>query len=535
MQLRRRQFLNLTGMSLFGFIMNACSNNRSLNSLSNEQQLFLNKFDSPDIISRASSYVIGLYSISDQLLMDNYIFPLTYSTLLDFDITDGKLYSDIAKNLEIINSKNFLFTIREDIFFHPDENGFAEPLTAEDIKNDFNKRIKNKEPFFYNVIKSLEIVNNKLLISLKNPFPYFIEFISNSSVAGIRHSKVYEKGSLFRGSGPYIPVQVNKNDYTLVANTFYHEDRLPLLNFIYIKKYFDISIMKKDFSDNSFDLILSNQFVNSLNSIALSQIKLKNPSKEIIIFALSMAQNKGGTDVKYIEAFQNPKVRKAISKSINRNLLIEEFDGFITGTVPPSFPLDALNESEINQIDFMIYDPIEAKQLLLDSGFSGLEFRIDLPNTVFFSTLGVLLAKQLSKVGFEPRLVFSDVDKLKNSLELGDFEAVLYTQKFDISPDVGLMMNTSLGINNQYSKTGFSSPLYDYEIEKSFYEYDPIKRGELAKKAQKNLFEQSPAEVPLFCTADIGLSNKLISGFQFEKLSSNFKIFSKYWVKDVSS
>jgi ABC-type transport system substrate-binding protein len=244
-----------------------------------------------------------------------------------------------------------------------------------------------------------------------------------------------------------------------------------------------------------------------------------------------MTQIKGGRAVKNIEAFQNPKVRKALSKSINRKLLVETFDGFLTGTIPPSFPLDSLNDDEINQIDFMTYDPIVAKQLLIESGFSGLEFRIDLPNTVFFSNLGTLLMNQLSTVGFEPRLVFRDLSKITNTLEIGNFESILYSKKFDLSPDTALTMNSSLGINNQYSQTGFSSPLYDYEVQKSFNEYDPIQRGKVVKNAQKNLFAQSPAMLPLFCNADIGISNKFVGGFQFKKLLSNIKIFSKYWMK----
>lgn len=533
MQIRRRQFLNLAGLSIFGYIINACSHNISLNSSSSDSQFLLNKFDVPDMLSKSGELSISLYDINNESLLNDYILPLAYSTLVDFDVTDGKLYPGIASNLEVINPQNFLFTIRDDIYFHPDKNGFAAPLTIEGIMNDFNVRINNQEPFFYTVIESLEIIDNKLLVSLKNPFPYFIEFISNSSIAGIRHNDTYDDSDLFRGSGPYVPTQINEYGYVLVANNFYHEKGLPLLNYIYINMYFNIDLMRKDFENNSFDLILSKKFVNLLNSIPLNYDKHKYPSKEVVFFALSMTKMKGGRSVKYIEAFQSPKVRKALSKSINRKLLIETFDAFLTGLVPPSFPLDSLNNDEINQIDFMTYDPIAARQLLFESGFSGLEFRIDLPNTVFFSKLGSLLVNQLSKVGFAPRLVFRDLSNITDSLEIGDFESILYSQKFDLSPDTGLKMSTSSGTKDQYSQTGFSSPIYDHKVQESFNEYDPILSGQLAKNAQKNLFDQSPAVLPIFCNADVAISykNQLVSGFQFEKLSSNFKIFSKYWMK----
>ena len=128
-----------------------------------------------------------------------------------------------------------------------------------------------------------------------------------------------------------------------------------------------------------------------------------------------MDNYKNGKEVKFIKAFQNPKVRKALSMSLNRQKLSEEFNGFLSGPIPPSFPLDSLNSNELRLNEFMRFDPETAKKLLEESGYKGLEFRIDLPNSIFFNKLGSELIRQISNVGFKPRLIYRDEGKLQNS------------------------------------------------------------------------------------------------------------------------
>ena len=179
----------------------------------------------------------------------------------------------------------------------------------------------------------------------------------------------------------------------------------------------------------------------------------------------------------------------------------------------------------------MRFDPDTAAVLLEESGYKGLEFRIDLPNSIFFNQLGGELIRQLSNVGFKPRLIFRDINKLQKSFQLGDFECILFNYNYNLNPDDGLLINTSSGTNGQFSYWGFSSPIYDLEVEKSFMNNIPTQRGSLAKNAQQILFEQSPAMIPLFCKGSKILASQNISGFQYNKFESNMKLYSKYWSK----
>ena len=532
MLLNRRNFINLSGIFIASLILSACRDTKMTSRIELDGNLNLKlPLIPPRQLSSNASYTIGLYNISNDEIQKNYIDPLIYSTLIDMDHVTGELFSDIAFKIEELNSTNYLFSIRDDIYFHSNQNGYAEKMKINDIINNFQSRKMNKEPFFSKVVKDFQVLGNKILVVLNQPFPYFFEYISNPSIAGISKISPSSKMQQKTGSGPFVPILVNDNQYVFGRNTLYHQKHLPLLKNIILKNYSDVNILRKDFGNNEIDLIASNEFIELLSSIPLNFDELKFPSKELIFLGLSMDSLKNGKEVKFIKAFQNPKVRKALSMSLNRQKLSEEFNGFMSGPLPPSFPLDSLNMNELRLNEFMRFDPVTAKRLLEESGYKGLEFRIDLPNSLFFNKLGSELISQISEVGFKPRLIYRDAPKLQKSFELGDFECILSSYNFNLSPDDGLLINKSLGINDQFSYWGFSSPLYDLEVERSFLESLPTKRGPLAKNAQLILLEQSPAMLPLFCSSSNILASKNIYGFQYEKFESNFKMYSKYWSK----
>ena len=533
MHLNRRNFIYFSSMFIANLIITACSNTKSSTGIQSNNSLnLISPLIPPKQLSTQSSYLIAFYNTSSEDIQKKYIDPLIYSTLIDIDLETGELFSDIANEVEELNSMHYLFSIRDDIYFHPNQDGYAEKMTIDDMIINFQNRKENNEPFFSKVIKDIKLINDKMLIELNRPFPYFFEYISNPSLSGI--SKIFFSNNAQNriGSGPFMPLLINSNEFVFGRNELYHQKNVPLLKNIIIKNYSDINILRNDFSDDKIDLMISNEFIESLNSIPLAYDELRYPSKELIFLGLSMDNYKNGKEVKFIKAFQNPKVRKALSMSLNRQKLSEEFNGFLSGPIPPSFPLDSLNSNELRLNEFMRFDPETAKKLLEESGYKGLEFRIDLPNSIFFNKLGSELIRQISNVGFKPRLIYRDEGKLQKSFELGDFECLLFNYKYDFNPDDGLLINTSNGVSDQFSYWGFSSPFYDLEVEQSFLENLPTKRGVLAKNAQLLLLEQSPAMIPLFCRSSKILVSQKISGFQHQKLASNMKLYSKYWTKN---
>ncbi len=532
MLLNRRNFLNFSGMFAASLMISACTNTKPRSNFSSNEVINLAEpLIPPRELSSQHDYLIGCYNISKNYIQENYINPLIYSTLIDMDISTGELFSDIASKIEKLNPTNYLFSIRNDIYFHPNQNGYAEKMTIEDIIIDFQTRKENSEPFFSKVIKDIKVINSKILLVLHQPFPYFFEYIANPTLTGIGKFLPSNPSQQRIGSGPFLPLMINSDEFIVARNELYHQKGLPLLKNVIIKNYSDINILRNDFNDNNIDLIFSDEFIESLNSIPLNYTELLFPSKELIYLGLSMDDYKGGKQVKFIKAFQNPKVRKALSMSLDRKKLSKEFNGFLSGPIPPSFPLDSLNINELDLNEFMRFDPDTAAVLLEESGYKGLEFRIDLPNSLFFNQLGGELIRQLSNVGFKPRLIFRDINKLQKSFQLGDFECILFNYNFNFNPDDGLLINTSSGTNGQFSYWGFSSPIYDLEVDRSFLNNLPAQRGSLAKNAQQILLEQSPAMIPLFCRSSKILASKNISGFQHNKLESNLKLYSKYWSK----
>ena len=532
-QIPRRQFLKLGLMAALSVGLEGCNafSNESFqsNPLSN-----LYNFDLPDFVSRNGEYKIAVFNQNEDEILSKYIYPLCRANLISLDAENGKLYSSIADNFQEIDKLNYLFTLRNDAYFHSDKFGYASQITSGSIVNDYMNRLDTGDPFFKNVISSIKKINKyQILFTLKNPFPYFFEYISNSNIAGIRHPEFYDDFEINIGSGPFIPFKVNNNDYLLIANKFYFDKNLPLLDYIYITNYKSLDLFKNDYTNYKFDIILSNELIDSLAGIEDRYHLQTKPSKSLIYFGISIDQSKHASNINHVQAFQNTRVRLALAKSINRDPLLKISNGFFSGFIPPSFPLDSLSKDELLESNFMQYDLNIAKKLLSESGFSGLEFRIDLPNTNLFRKIGDLIREQLILTGFKPKLFFRGLEEIKSIFDTRDFESILSKIDFDITPDNGLLINTARGVNDQFSPWGFSSPIYDYEVQESFYENNPIKRGLLSKKAQKILLDQTPSMIPLFCNSEKGLISTNTNGFQYNKLDSNFNFYSKYWIKNT--
>ena len=149
MLLNRRNFLNFSGMFMANLMISACTSTKpGINFSSTEVINLKEPAIPPRQLSSQHNYFIGCYNISNNDIQENYINPFIYSTLIDMDISTGDLFSDIASKIEILNPTNYLFSIRDDIYFHPDQNGYAERMTIEDIIIDFQIRKENSEAFF---------------------------------------------------------------------------------------------------------------------------------------------------------------------------------------------------------------------------------------------------------------------------------------------------------------------------------------------------------------------------------------------------
>lgn len=202
-------------------------------------------------------------------------------------------------------------------------------------------------------------------------------------------------------------------------------------------------------------------------------------------------------NIKKVPAFQDPKVRLAISLALDRKELIDGVSrGFaepVTGHFPKGLPyaLDKGPES----------DRAKAAQLLEEAGWKagadgvrtkdGQKLQFKLLTYSFFQPTAVALQSQLKAVGVN--IEISPVETTaSNQLMLdGNFEMATYCSCGSVTGDIGGQLKSYYrsGIVSNYG--GYSNPEVDKLIDQLSAEFDANKQNELAKQVQKIVLDET--------------------------------------------
>jgi oligopeptide transport system substrate-binding protein len=190
--------------------------------------------------------------------------------------------------------------------------------------------------------------------------------------------KAYDAGNLV-GNGPYILKEDAPKDHiTLVANTAYTLTPKPIIQTLTMRFIDDSSQALNAYKNGELD-------ETDVPGTSAAQV-LADPtlSKQVQKFA---RQNTRGIEFNDTEKpFDNPKVRLAIAKAVDRDALAKVvFQGVVAPGatwLPPGLAgYDKANE------DIQKYDPAAAKQLLSDAGY---------PNGANFPTFKMILTQSVT-------------------------------------------------------------------------------------------------------------------------------------------
>src|SRR5690606_13136298 len=102
----------------------------------------------------------------------------------------------------------------------------------------------------------------------------------------------------------------------------------------------------------------------------------------------------------WVEAFQDQRVRRAISLGLDRRALLELDGSAPTGPVGPAHAGDALPVAELQAHELLQHNPEEARALLDAAGAVDLEFRVQHMDTAGILPVARLVVEQLREAGF---------------------------------------------------------------------------------------------------------------------------------------
>ena len=253
------------------------------------------------------------------------------------------------------------------------------------------------------------------------------------------------------------------------------------------------------------------------------------PSRTVRALGLSLLGSKGGADVRFVPAFQDERVRRAVGHALDRDALLAVDGSTLAGPVGPAHRGDALVERELRTFAAYRHDPATAQALLAAAGASGLPFTIDVPDRAPLLALGRLIADQLRAAGFAPSARVRPMEEVAAATEAGDFEAIVTELGPHNTADRELRLHTSAGVDGGFSPWGYSNPVYDAAVREALSAPDPAERAERARAAQRLLLNDRPALLPIGAPTEVALVASEVSGYEFGAYEFNSAWLSARW------
>jgi len=351
------------------------------------------------------------------------------------------LEGDLAESWTQPNETTYVFKLRRGVKWHnkPPVNG--RELTADDVVFSVNHFLTvkgNANAYMLKAVDKVEAPDKYTVkFTLKEPFVWFLDMISNPHAVAIVAKEVLDKHGDFKkwesviGTGPWMLDSYRPNvGLSYVRNPNYFIQGLPYIDRIEATVDDDNASRMAAFLSGKYDL--GWEFPGTINRVDWVQIKdtlkQKRPKLQTVEFPSPvMSHISMRTDQK---PFNDERVRQAMSMAIDRKALIEavfEGVGAMNPAVPAalkewSIPFDKLGEGA----KYYKHDPAEAKKLLAAAGYPNgfpgtMCFTTGYGSTILVDSLQ-LVQKDLKNVGVDVKI---------DQKEYGAYIATCFYGKFD--------------------------------------------------------------------------------------------------------
>ncbi len=360
------------------------------------------------------------------------------------------------------------------------------------------------------------IDTHTLKVNLKNPTPFFIGLLSHYSTWPVHKETVLKHGDIDDRNGEWTrpgnfvcngPFQLKtwelNNKIVVEKNPHYYDASMVRLNEIH---YYPVSnVMTEDRMFRAGQLHLTSSMPTQKCPIYIEE---KNPNLKIdpymgTYFYRINTENETLNDV---------RVRKALAYSIDRQLLVDKVTQ--CGQIP-AYSFTPPGSNGYKPSTEIPYDPVLAKQLLAEAGYSSdnpfpkLEI---LFNTNEGHRKVALAIQQMwqNELGIEVELVNQDWKVYLSREMVGDFQISRAGWIGDYEDP-----NTFLDLmrpNRGNNKTGWENMEFDALVEEANTINDQEKRYELLNEAEKILIDNMPI-IPLYTYVRVYQLSPDVKGF----------------------
>ena len=418
--------------------------------------------------------------------------------LMDDGSVEPKLATDYT-----VSDDGLTYTIKlqPNVTFHS-----GDPLTSADVKHSIERvtaeTSKSSRKSSLSTIESIETPDEQTVVihlkerSISLPYNLTYVWIVNDAAGDLTTSA--------DGTGPYkLDAWRRGSSISLVPFENYWGEK-PKNGGVTYTYFTEATALNNALLTNAVDIITSVQSPDSL-----AQFK-DNPSFTVSEGASTTKEVLAFND--RVEPFSNTKVRKAITRAINREQLLNsiwgEYGTLIGSFVPPTDPWYV----DLNDVD--AYDVESAKQLLAEAGFAdGFSFTLDTPNYDPHPIVAQFVQNELAKVGIKVNINIITANEWYTKIyQARDFEATL--QEHVNHRDIVFYGNPDFywGYNNPEVVELIAS------AEASATEEEQVEK---LKEANRIIAEEA-ASTWLYLYPQIVVSSASVSGYPVNGLNSQF-------------
>ena len=280
--------------------------------------------------------------------------------------TDGELVPKLASSMPVFSEKKLKVTInlRPNIRFHD-----GTLFDANSMKFTINrfKRIGTMNYILGDKIKSIETPSKyKLILNLNKPSSSIKGLLTSVNLTPVSPTSYEEYKDKFLndnfvGTGKYILKRFSNNLQVIDPNIKYWGEK-PKNQGVNFVGYSNSSSLFGAFKSKQIDVLLSNSIDdsqrNKLNILSLKENIKEGRSPSTEISFISLRTN--------VEPFNNQRIRLAIAKSLNRNLISKKVSYKLRDPIRSIVP-NIFKKNKKNL--WPKYNPQEAKNILMKEGF----------------------------------------------------------------------------------------------------------------------------------------------------------------------
>jgi ABC-type transport system substrate-binding protein len=372
-----------------------------------------------------------------------------------------------------------------------------------------------------------------VVLRLRAPFSLLCNYLADPLSAAIRSQVRYAAVDARLGSGPFVPTSRDAAGVVMAANPLFYRSGQPLLEGLVVADAPGAANLDAAFVAGEFDVrVHARDAQPGAAGSRPGATVSKRPSRRLRGLGLSLfPQKKGpaGGNVRFVAAFQDARVRRAVSLALDHQAIAAVDGGFLSGPVGPAHGGDALPEADLLKHPLYRRNVDEARSLLGAAGHPDLSFAIEGPNTTTLRAIASLIDAQLREAGMAPRVNLLSPDDWEPLFLAGDFEAALFELEDLRTPDIGLRLHLTGGLTGNFSLWGYSDPVFDNAARPVFEQTDPEERAEQSRKAQKVLLDQVPAMFPLSAPPEHASLAEHVRGYEFDAYEFNDSRLASQW------